>query len=161
MNDSSTPCEQHAAPKNSRRAFLTRAAAIAVVPAAAGIFASRHWLSAPPLAAGMSLATVHGLTDYVLLIGTDFQVIASDGKPAYVLTLAKAEPLKRHQPDVAEQFSLLFTPPDGHPLESRIYQLQHPVLGSVELFISPVGSAGRFGALQKGEAIINFERRAA
>ncbi len=36
-------------------------------------------------------------------------------------------------------FSLLFSAPAGSPAESRIYQVTHPKMGELELFISPVG----------------------
>lgn len=36
-------------------------------------------------------------------------------------------------------FSLLFSAPTGSVTESQIYQVSHPQMGSMELFLSPVG----------------------
>jgi len=152
MNDSSSASETTPVQSGSRRAFLARAAAVSIVPLGAGLLISRQRLG---IQAGKASApTVYQLDKFVPLIGSAFTVTA-EGQPAYSLTLSKAEALKQHQPGVAERFSLRFTAPTEHPIESRIYQLQHPVLGSVDLFISPVGSSVRYGEMSKGEALIN------
>ncbi len=152
MNDSPSASETKPVQAGSRRAFIARAAAVGIVPLAAGLLISRQ---RPGIQSGKtSESTVYHLDKFVPLIGSAFIVVA-EGQPAYSLTLSKAEALKRHQPGVAERFSLRFTAPADHPVESRIYQLQHPVLGSVDLFISPVGSSVCFGEQPKGEAVIN------
>lgn len=38
-------------------------------------------------------------------------------------------------------FSLLFAAPVDSPVESRIHQLSHPQMGTLDLFISPVGQS--------------------
>ena len=38
-----------------------------------------------------------------------------------------------------EQFSLVFHGPSGAPLEQQVYQLEHDAIGSVEIFLVPVG----------------------
>jgi hypothetical protein len=37
------------------------------------------------------------------------------------------------------QFSLIFIGPQEAPIEQRIYRLDHPALGSLELFLVPIG----------------------
>lgn len=136
------------APVGSRRRFLTRAAAAAALPMVAGLFAGREWLQHKASAA-------FSVDHFQPQVGTVF----TTGEAAPLgLALTRVETHKHHQPHVAEQFSLIFTAPEGHPFESRIYTLQHPVLGSLELFISPAGSAIREGHQQTGEAVFNFAR---
>ena len=38
-------------------------------------------------------------------------------------------------------FSLLFAAPADSPVESRVHQLTHPQMGTLDLFISPVGQS--------------------
>ncbi|MES2550055.1 MAG: hypothetical protein V4630_10210 [Pseudomonadota bacterium] len=40
-------------------------------------------------------------------------------------------------------FSLVFAAPAGITVESRIHQLAHGKLGTLDLFLSPVGRAGK------------------
>lgn len=147
MNESSLSRETTAdAPAGSRRRFLTRAAAAAGLPLVGGLFAGRKWLQSQASAA-------FSVDHFQPQVGTVFST--ADAAPlGLALTRVDTHPL--HQPHIAEQFSLIFTAPDGHPFESRIYSLQHPVLGSLELFISPVGSAICQGQQQVGEAVFNF-----
>jgi hypothetical protein len=115
----------------------------------------------PITTAAAASAPAVGLERFVPLIGTTFTAVAAASQPELRLVLAKAEALKHHRPAVAEQFSLRFTAPAGHPFESRIYQLYHPALGRLELFIAAVGSAILHGEQQNGEAVINFACRPA
>jgi hypothetical protein len=157
MNPSTPPSEIPSA-SGGRRDFLTilaGVAALSVVPFAAG-FASRRRRTVPGgFTAVPPTATLPALAEFVPHIGSAFIASATGTQPTIRFTLAKAEALKQHQASAGEPFSLRFAAPAGHLIESRIYQLQHPVLGSLELFISPVGSADRFGEAQKGEAVIN------
>ncbi len=155
MSDSPFTRETKPVQTDSRRNFLVRAAVAAgIVPVAAGLFMSRQRpgkLSVKPPA-----LPAYQLEKFKPLVGSTFTVTVEEGA-AYSLTLSKAEALKQHQCGVAEKFSLRFTAPADHPIESRIYQLQHSVLGSVDLFISPVGSSVCYGELSKGEAVINCQ----
>ena len=138
-----------------------RAALAAAVPVTLGIL-GRRWLTpwSHPTAAPPQ-APLPGLDKFAPLVGSQFTVASTAGQRSFSLTLAKAETLKGHQAGVAERFSLRFTPPAGHRIESQIYELTHPTLGRLELFLCPVGAAGRFHEDQKGEAIISFDRPAA
>ena len=153
MNPSSTHPSDGLSPANSRRQFLLGAAALAVAPftSSVSVTGSQGQTSLPSLAARQ----VHRLDDYLPCVGAVFTEVVS-GK---LLVLANADPAPvRHAAGGFEQFSLRFTPPSGEVVESRLYELHHPRLGRVELFLTPVGSCIRHGGIQKGEAIISHAR---
>ncbi len=47
-----------------------------------------------------------------------------------------------------ESYALQFRINSNTPLESRIYQVSHPQLGAIELFLSPVGKSSDFTTLE-------------
>jgi len=100
-------------------------------------------------------AALPSLAAFTPLVGHDFTV-AGAGRSPVSLTLVNADALSGHQVGVAEKFSLCFTPPAGHRIESSIIEMHHPALGNVQLFVCPIGSAARSHESQKLEAIINF-----
>lgn len=128
-----------------RRSFITRLACAAIAPTAAGVLG------------GLPGQVRQGfqLEKFAPLLGTEFQVAATESQPALTLILHKAEALRRHAPGVCESFSLRFKSPLAQPLQGRIYDLRHPVLGSLALFITPVGTASPEDGLLRAEAIIN------
>jgi hypothetical protein len=149
-------------PPVKRRAFLVRTALAAAVPLAVGLLGRHRWLAdLSPAAAALGPAPLPGLDAFAAVAGSGFTVIGEAGQPSFLLTLSKAEALRNHRAGGAESFSLRFTPPAGRVLESRTYALAHPVLGRMDLFLCPVGSAARFHEDQKAEAIIDFHRHAA
>lgn len=158
MNAATTDGEKTSSSGTSRRDFLTLcagAAVICAVPLAAGI-ASRHRDPAQSASTAVPpIAAMPRLAEFEPHLGSLFVAAATESQPTVRFTLAKAEALKKTGGFAGEQFSLRFDAPPGHRIESRIYQLSHPVLGSLELFISPVGSADRFGGQQKGEAVVS------
>ncbi len=84
---------------------------------------------------------------YEPLVGQRFGL---DGcEAASSLQLVAADEL----PSAGECFSLRFASPEGVMLPQGTYQLEHPALGTVALFLVPVGP-GRSGALEL-EAVIN------
>lgn len=133
-------------PHGSRRRFITRAAAVAGLPLVAGLFAGRKSLQS-------LAATAFSLDVFQPHVGT---VFTTAGSTPLSLALTRVEAHKQHQPQVAEQFSLIFSAPEGQAIESQTYTLQHPVLGSLELFISPIGPSSSQGQPQIGEAVFNF-----
>jgi hypothetical protein len=155
MNEISAPTS---AASSSRRVFLTRAAAVGLLPLAAGLLIYQKQ-GAAPSAVSAKPAVLPLLADFQPAIGSSFVSVGDDSQLS--LVLAKAEPSKRHQPGKVESFSLRFTAPEGQPLESRIYHLQHAALGTLALFITPVGSSIVDGQQQKGEAVIHFTPRQA
>jgi len=162
MKESIPRSHEPAPPLVNRRAFLLRAALVAV-PVTLGILGYRQRVAHSSFLtkSGGQPSPLPGLDAFIPLVGSTFTVVGQAGQPRLSLTLAKAEALKHHQPGLTEKFSLRFTPPAGHRIEEQIYALAHPSLGRLELFLSPVGSAGRFHAIQNGEAVIDFKRSAA
>lgn len=133
----------------SRRRFLLGAVSVAVTPLITDAFGQTRLTSgALPAPTG----TDASLEVYRQFIGGAFTEVGS----GHGLILANIEPMtNRRQPCKMEQFSLFFVSLCGKEIESRIYEMQHPELGRVDLFLSPVGSCVRFGGLQKGEAVIS------
>jgi hypothetical protein len=158
MNASTTNGEKIASSGTSRRDFLTLcagAAVICAVPLAGGIASRRRGPAPGASKAVPPFAAIPRLSDFEPHLGSLFVAAATESQSMIGFTLAKAEALEKTGGFAGEQFSLRFDAPPGHRIESRIYQLRHPVLGSLELFISPVGSADRFGEQQKGEAVVS------
>ena len=95
------------------------------------------------------------LDDYLPFVGSVF----TESGSRKTLVLAKAEASRHNgRASAFEQFSLRFTPPAGEMIENRVYKLEHPQLGRVELLLTPVGSCISHGETQKGEAIISHAR---
>jgi hypothetical protein len=72
---------------------------------------------------------------YEPLVGTDFGVLRSDGS-TMKMRLIRVQ----HLPSRGESFSLLFRARRQHTdVDGRLYRIDHPALGSFELFVNPVG----------------------
>jgi len=155
MNASITNGETTTPPRTRRRDFLTLCAGAGVlfyIPLVDGLAALRHKRAAAPVP---PTASMPGLSGFQPHLDSVFVAAATESQPSVSLTLAKVEAIAIPTGFSGEQFSLRFDAPPGHVIESRIHQLHHPVLGDLELFISPVGSADRFGGRQKGEAVVS------
>lgn len=90
-------------------------------------------------------------------VGDPFSIEVVEGKTVK-LTLQEVKPLGSQPAAESESargrppFSLLFAGPAKPPLDQRIYRLEHAGLGSLEIFIVPVG-LGEGGRLY--EAVFN------
>ena len=86
--------------------------------------------------------------------GTAFTADPGDGGEPVPLRLDEVTP-GRAQPGAPREdpFTLVFTGPPGRPLGQGLYDLSHPVLGAVAIFVVPLGpgSDGR----PRYEAIFN------
>ena len=72
--------------------------------------------------------------------GSSFRLVA-DGNQTLDLTLADVTALG--DSGVRQAFSLIFHAPVGGPtLPQRIYRLEHETLGSLDLFVVPLGPKG-------------------
>ena len=80
-------------------------------------------------------------------VGTDFRVHRPGAGPLRVKLIEA-----RQLPSVGEAFSLHFQGHQGAAVESAMHRLEHPVLGSFDLFIAPVGRGVKSLEL---EAVIN------
>ena len=76
------------------------------------------------------------LDDFSPQLETVFDMRAEGGKVA--LKLVKAEPAGQSG-RAGGAFSLLFTTPAGPFLPQAIYPLDHPALGTMEVFLVPIG----------------------
>jgi len=74
------------------------------------------------------------------LCGATFEILTDDGSLQAVLS--EIRPLGQQEPDQRRQFSLVFEVTGGSRHEQRIYLLTHPGLGSLELFLVPIGPRG-------------------
>ena len=79
------------------------------------------------------MTRLHTLNDFIPHLHTPFEV---GGEEKLELDLTSATDLSNAQ---LEQFSLIFTGPISPCLPQRLYDLSHPRLGNVELFLVPVG----------------------
>lgn len=74
------------------------------------------------------------------LVGETFRFFAAGPAPVdVVLTEAAELPMASDRP-VRAPFSLVFLGPPGTVYPQRTYQLEHPRLGSFELFVVPIGA---------------------
>lgn len=78
--------------------------------------------------------------DFADKIGEVFP-IADDDVPRIPLTLTEAELLKARwsKPGARPSFSLVFVGKDPRVLPQRIYRLEHNGLGTMEIFLVPIG----------------------
>jgi hypothetical protein len=70
--------------------------------------------------------------------GSEFAVCLGDTELPPIRLVAVARGVPRAGAPRSEPFSLEFVGP-APALEQRTYQLQHPALGSLEIFVVPVG----------------------
>jgi hypothetical protein len=68
---------------------------------------------------------------------TSFKVVHGDG-PA--LTLELDEVAEPKAPPEVELFSLVFRGPRAPRLEQKIHRLEHPVMGTFDLFLTAIGA---------------------
>ena len=78
--------------------------------------------------------------DFIPHLATDFRLRRPDGG-ALELTLVEASlhPHLPHSPGRRRGFSLVFRSPSPVHLPQGVYGLDHDVMGSLELFLVPIG----------------------
>ncbi|HAV35428.1 MAG TPA: hypothetical protein DCX52_03555 [Massilia sp.] len=79
------------------------------------------------------------LADFSVQCGTAFAIAGLNG---VALDLFEALPLDSRAPD-ERRFSLMFQGPAQPALEQAIHTLEHPVLGTLAIFLVPVGRDAR------------------
>lgn len=88
------------------------------------------------------------LSDFSAHLGESFRV-QFDSRPDLELVLAEATPLGTLSA-TRQAFSLVFRGPGGLYLPQRIYRLEHPALGELEIFLVPLApdaQGSRFEAI--------------
>lgn len=88
------------------------------------------------------------LAAFAAQLGTAFAVTEPNG---ISLQLSEAVPLNSAEPD-ERQFSLMFRGPAEAPLQQATHTLDHAVLGTLAIFLVPVG---RDAAGMQYQAIFN------
>ncbi len=93
--------------------------------------------------------------DFLKHVGTEFRVDpGNDGDPVK-LELASVTPIHRSGVGTRDDpFSAEFHGPAGPVLTQRIYSFDHAELGTLEIFIVPIGSDPKTGRMRY-EAIFN------
>lgn len=92
-------------------------------------------------------------------IGSSFQVMVN-GEPALDLTLANVEDQtiagQQRDPSIrAQPFSLIFHGPLSPVAGQASYQLDHPQLGAVTIFLVPIGPDRKSPQKMQYQAIFN------
>ena len=84
------------------------------------------------------------LSEYLAQVDTKFRVATGSGTTIELeLIEAVAEPSRPARPGIrADPFSLCFRGPFAPGLPQMIHRLDHAVLGSIALFLVPIGPEG-------------------
>ena len=77
-----------------------------------------------------------GIDDFAAHLGTDFEMRVADG--VVPLKLVKADPAG-NSGRAGGAFSLIFVAPKGPGHPQAVYPVSHPALGTMEVFLVPVG----------------------
>jgi hypothetical protein len=74
--------------------------------------------------------------DFAKQLNTVFQIQLAPDQP---VDATLVEVLDQKKGPTVESFSILFLAPPDAPVDQRIFNVEHPELGSLELFLVPVG----------------------
>jgi len=74
--------------------------------------------------------------------GTTFQLEVADGENLE-LELIEANPMGAKPKEGRQAFSCVFRGPEDAHLPQQIYPLQHEALGEMQVFLVPLGPAGK------------------
>lgn len=80
--------------------------------------------------------------DFATRIGETFEVSAGEENPAMTLAVAETRALLdsvEFEEEERRPWSVIFRGPGEPLLEQRIYELQHPEMGTLPLFLVPLG----------------------
>ncbi len=82
------------------------------------------------------------LADFEPQIGTVFRIQLSDGALELELLEAAPHPHLPHAPGARRGFSLVFRSRLAGHLPQAIYRLEHDAMGTMDLFLVPIGPQG-------------------
>ena len=94
--------------------------------------------------ANVDLAAL-GIDDFKPLLGSQFDVQAAGGTVA--MKLSRVDPAGESGRK-GGAFSLIFAAPRGPWLPQAIYPMRHAALGTMEIFLVPIGSLGEANGYQ-------------
>lgn len=72
-------------------------------------------------------------------VGTTCRLHAAPGAPSVDLVIAEVQVYKWGAPGHRAPFSVFFRGPADRPLQQKIYRLEHDQLGTLDLFLVPLG----------------------
>ena len=86
------------------------------------------------------------ISDFIGHVNDSFRIALGYGRSARVCELIEAKTIGESRrpapPGIREQpFSLIFRGPRDRLLPQRIYPVEHPTLGTLEIFLVPLGPA--------------------
>ncbi len=77
--------------------------------------------------------------DFSARIGDEFRIAVNDGDPVtLVLTAAEVQAAAETTDRTDSAFSVVFRGPLNSPLPQQIFEMEHPEMGTLPLFIVPV-----------------------
>ena len=80
------------------------------------------------------------LEDFLPHVGSEIDVSAYGREGRF--TLKEAGPIKSPSPRDSQPFHLVLSAPNDWRLPQGLYRVQHPQLGTLELFTVPIGPDG-------------------
>lgn len=81
------------------------------------------------------------ISDFAPRVGDRFRIAAPEDGAGHEAELVEATPVGAGgRPGGRVPFSLVFRGPAGVVLPQRIYQVDHPELGSLDIFLVPIGA---------------------
>jgi hypothetical protein len=123
----------------TRRRLLKTGAVAALVAGAGGAGRALAGVGGSDLGDGPGIGMPRGGAAYLHrgtyapLVGSEFKVLRPGGRTLRMKLVAA-----QARPGVGDSFSLLFRGRRTTGVESGIYRLEHPLMGSFELFLNPV-----------------------
>lgn len=80
------------------------------------------------------------IADFAPRVGDRFRIDATEDGTGRDAELVEAAPVGEAGPGGRVPFSLIFRDPGGVVLPQRIYRVDHPELGSLDIFLVPIGA---------------------
>jgi hypothetical protein len=80
--------------------------------------------------------------DFTALVGTPFRLGRPEGPLELILTEVRAHPYLPPAPGRRPGFSLTFRCEDPQPVPQAIYRLEHGQMGTLDVFLVPIGPRG-------------------
>jgi hypothetical protein len=80
------------------------------------------------------------ISDFAPRVGDRFRIDATEDGAGHDAELVEAAPVGDAGPRARVPFSLVFRGPAGVVLPQRIYRVDHPDLGSLDIFLVPIGA---------------------
>src|SRR5260370_22528413 len=128
----------------SRRGLLVRASAGGLAGLVGTGIASNSAVTSANYAAGRLDLSRVTCADFAACLGTAFRICPARGPPTEVKLVRARElrPAAVARNEMRSPFRLVFRGRPGDALPQETYRMEHPRLGTMALFIVPVGLSG-------------------